>query len=101
MAHPNPNPTFSFPVKDSMFRVSSWTTFTRGQSCVEVAMTSQGIAVRDTKDTSKTTLFFRRDEWDAFIKGVKAGEGVPPNFSCENKSKKILSDTRRRRTLQS
>lgn len=42
--------------------------------CVSVAVTTEAVGVRDTKDGAKTTLTFTHDEWDAFVKGVKAGE---------------------------
>ena len=34
------------------------------------------VTVRDTKDRH-TELVFTRDEWDAFVRGVKAGEFDP------------------------
>lgn len=54
-------------------------TFSRGTSpspgrCVAVAQKDGTVAVRDTKDASKTTLRFTRDEWSAFVAGVKSGE---------------------------
>ncbi len=64
---------FSFNVADGQFKTSSWTGGIIAQ-CVMVAKTSKGFAVRDTKDKDKTTLFFKKGEWNAFIKGVKAGE---------------------------
>jgi len=63
---------FSFPVADADFRKSvrsriiTW--------CVAVAITPEGVAVRDTKDRRKKTLFFTHDEWKAFVAGVKDGE---------------------------
>ncbi|MCR4284147.1 MAG: DUF397 domain-containing protein [Parcubacteria group bacterium] len=63
---------FMFLVSDSTFKKSSYSriiTF-----CVSVALTPEGVAVRDTKDHSKRTLFFTRGEWEAFVKGVKGGE---------------------------
>lgn len=64
-----------FPVKDGDFITSSYTH--QGgiiNRCVAVAITPQGVAVRDTKDSQKTTLFFNHDEWDAFVKGVKESQ---------------------------
>lgn len=64
--------TFSFEVSDHQFKKASFSriiTF-----CVAVARTPEGVAVRDTKDPKKTTLFFKKGEWNAFIKGVKANE---------------------------
>jgi hypothetical protein len=43
--------------------------------CVEVAHLSGGnVALRDSKDASKAAHVFNRDEWVAFIAGVKDGE---------------------------
>ncbi|PIR57990.1 MAG: DUF397 domain-containing protein [Parcubacteria group bacterium CG10_big_fil_rev_8_21_14_0_10_38_31] len=61
-----------FLVSDLAFKKSSHSriiTF-----CVSVALTPDGVAVRDTKDSSKRTLFFTHGEWKAFVKGVKEGE---------------------------
>ena len=66
---------FSFPVNDSDFRISSYSD-PGGiiKTCVAVAKTPDGIAVRDTKNENGETLFFRHDEWDAFVSGVRNGE---------------------------
>jgi hypothetical protein len=43
--------------------------------CVEVAHLPGGnVALRDSKDASKAAHVFDRDEWVAFIAGVKDGE---------------------------
>lgn len=42
--------------------------------CVEVTITEDGVAVRDTKDRAKPPHVYSLDEWHAFIDGVKAGE---------------------------
>jgi len=63
---------FMFPVDDSAFKKSSHSriiTF-----CVAVALKPEGVALRDTKDNTKHTLFFTHGEWKAFVKGVKDGE---------------------------
>ena len=65
----------SFAVKDSEFVVSGWCG--NRPRCVQVARKAEGVAVRDSKDPSKQTLFFTHDEWDAFVKGVKSGEFEP------------------------
>lgn len=46
-----------------------------GGACVEVARNLPGIvAVRDSKDRGNgPTLAFIKDEWSAFVAGVKAG----------------------------
>lgn len=43
--------------------------------CVEVAQLPGGhVALRDSKDVSRAPHVFDRDEWAAFIAGVKNGE---------------------------
>jgi hypothetical protein len=43
--------------------------------CVEVADLDQAlIVVRDSEDPNGPSLLFTRDEWQAFIEGVKRGE---------------------------
>ena len=43
--------------------------------CVSVKRLDNGdIGVRDTKDSTKTTLTFNPDEWSAFIQGAKDRE---------------------------
>lgn len=73
---------FLFPVKDEDFRTSSYT-HPGGiiNRCVKVAITADGVAVRDSKDKSEnpTTLYYTQDEWKAFIMGVKEGQ-FDPNF---------------------
>lgn len=50
--------------------------FSSGQGeCVEVAEAPDGGRyVRDTKDRSQPAHYFTPAEWDAFVRGVKAGE---------------------------
>lgn len=63
--------------KDSDFKKSTFSSPGRlapGGRCVAVAIKGDTIAVRDTKDASKTTLQFTAEEWDAFVLGVKNGE---------------------------
>jgi hypothetical protein len=43
-------------------------------TCVTVAHKDGVIAIRDSKDASKSTLNFNHDEWQAFVAGVKNGE---------------------------
>jgi hypothetical protein len=48
-------------------------------ACVQVAYLSGGmVAIRDSKDAGKAPHLFDRDEWTAFLAGVKAGEFDPP-----------------------
>lgn len=63
---------FSFPVADADFVKSVRSRIiTR---CVAVAKKPEGVAVRDTKDSRKKTLFFTHEEWNAFVAGVKDSE---------------------------
>jgi hypothetical protein len=48
--------------------------------CVEVAQLADGsVALRDSKDAGKAAHVFDRDEWTAFVTGVKNGEFDPTN----------------------
>lgn len=42
--------------------------------CVEVAHADNRVVVRDSKLADRPALIFDRDEWAAFVAGVKAGE---------------------------
>jgi Domain of unknown function (DUF397) len=55
------------------YKVSSFCSF---GECVEVGQTSDGsVIVRDAKDPERCgSLTFTLAEWDAFVRGVKAGE---------------------------
>ena len=54
------------------FKISS---FCNWGDCVEVGAASDGaVHLRDSKDVDRRTLIFTREEWVAFVKGVKAGE---------------------------
>jgi len=75
---PKGNGQFGFVVKDEDFGTASTCRKVRHIfQCVQVARKSEGVAVRDSKDPSKATLFFTNDEWSAFIRGAKAGEFDP------------------------
>jgi len=66
---------FKFSVEDSAFKKSSYTN-PGGiiNRCVAVAITPDGVAVRNSNDKSKNTVFYTRNEWKAFIDGVKNNE---------------------------
>lgn len=66
------NGRFSFPVRNEDFQKSSYSD-PGGiiKTCVEVARTPQGVAVRDSKQPSGSILFFTNDEWKAFIRGAQ------------------------------
>ncbi|HEY4506503.1 MAG TPA: DUF397 domain-containing protein [Candidatus Paceibacterota bacterium] len=62
-------------LSDDKFKTPSTACTTGGVfNCVAVAITSDGVGVRDTKNNSKTTLGFSREEWQAFVLAVKQGE---------------------------
>lgn len=46
-------------------------------TCVSVKMEELAVKVRNSNDPNKTTCEFTKDEWRAFVKGVKQGE-----FDC-------------------
>jgi hypothetical protein len=49
--------------------------YSGANGCVEVAhLPEGGVAVRDTKDRTKAPHCYTRDEWHAFVTGVKNGE---------------------------
>ena len=48
--------------------------FCAESGCVEVALRADAIGVRDSKRNDSPVLSFTRDEWDAFVLGVKRGE---------------------------
>jgi hypothetical protein len=43
-------------------------------NCVEIAPIAGGVAVRDSKNPDGPALLYTRDEWAAFVGGVKDGE---------------------------
>jgi hypothetical protein len=69
---------FSFPVRDEQFKKSSRSLNDGGNgghdTCVLVAKTKAGVALRDSKDPQKRTLFFDHKEFDVFRAAVKSGE---------------------------
>jgi hypothetical protein len=55
---------------------SGWRRSSRcgSSSCVEVAIRGDAIAVRDSKRLDGPVLTYSREEWLAFVAGVKGGE---------------------------
>ena len=55
--------------------MSEWRTSSRctGGDCVQVAFTGDGVAMRDSKNPERGSLFYSRDEWRAFVAMTKAG----------------------------
>ncbi len=60
------------PLGDMPFRKSSFSKCDGG--CVEIGVMEGLVRVRDTKDRDGGLLTFNAMEWDAFLRGVKAGE---------------------------
>jgi hypothetical protein len=48
--------------------------FCSDSACVEVAFGADVVAVRDGKNPEQGSLRFTPSEWEAFVRGVKAGE---------------------------
>ena len=62
-------------ISEDDFRKSSFTKHRPiPDLCVQVALGENVVAVRNSNDPTKNTLTFTREEWVAFIKGVKASE---------------------------
>lgn len=45
-----------------------------GGSCIEVAKVDDSYLIRDSKNPQVSPLEFTAAEWDAFVRGVDAGE---------------------------
>ncbi|MEK7518677.1 MAG: DUF397 domain-containing protein [Patescibacteria group bacterium] len=60
--------------KDGSFQTSSFSNVDPVPFCVAVARSNDGILVKHSKDATGKTLAFTTKEWEAFVKGVKAGE---------------------------
>ncbi len=48
-------------------------------NCVEVARSGDWMLMRDSKDPNGPVHAYNRQEWAAFLAGVKAGEFDPPD----------------------
>jgi len=59
-------------MQEDAFRKSSFCTDAHG--CVEVRIQRDLAQIRDAKDQDGPWLTFDRQEWSAFVAGVKAGE---------------------------
>jgi hypothetical protein len=63
---------------DVTWRKSSFSNDNSGQGCVEVAVLPGGaVAVRDTKDRTRTPHQHTAAAWTAFLSGIRAGEFDP------------------------
>lgn len=63
----------NFKPNDEQFRISSWSK-NNPKTCVAVAIVEDGVAVRNSNDPDKNTVFFTHEEWQAFVLGVKNDE---------------------------
>jgi hypothetical protein len=56
--------------------MSIWqrSSFCVASGCVEVGQLSNLVVVRDSKENGGPVLRYTREEWGAFLAGVKAGE---------------------------
>lgn len=61
-------------IRDGAFRTPKECSTGGVFNCVAVAITPAGVAVRDTKDATKTTLSFSCNEWAIFVEAVKQGQ---------------------------
>lgn len=68
--------------RDDEFFKSTFSMHVWPQKCVQVAVRARLIGVRNSSDPEKITLCFSREEWDAFIRGAKAGEFDLPGTSA-------------------
>ena len=56
------------------WRKSSFSGANGGSGCVEVAVVPSGVAVRDTKDRTRTPHHHSTRAWGEFLAGIRAGE---------------------------
>lgn len=63
----------NFLFKDTDFLKSSWSK-NNPQTCVLIAKNEKTIAIRDSKDKLKTTLYLSIEEWEAFKKEILSQE---------------------------
>ncbi|MGH3669186.1 MAG: DUF397 domain-containing protein [Pseudonocardiaceae bacterium] len=48
--------------------------YSGGNGCVEVALLTDGVSLRDSKNVDKEPHYFTPHEWRAFVAGVRNGE---------------------------
>ena len=46
----------------------------QGGACVQVAPSGEMIVIGDTKNSDGPILTYTRDEWSAFVTGIRCGE---------------------------
>ena len=66
----------TMPVPDEASYFLAWRKSTRSIAngdCAEVASSSDGVAIRDTKDRSKLALRYPANSWRMFVSDVRSG----------------------------
>ena len=64
-------------VQASLLHVAVWRKSSYSSpsgNCVEAAMLADGVAVRNSRFPDGPALIFTEAEWDAFVRGIKAGD---------------------------
>jgi hypothetical protein len=64
-------------VQASLLRAAAWRKSSYSNpsgNCLEAAMVSKGVAVRNSRFPEGPALVFTGAEWDAFLRGVKDGD---------------------------
>ncbi|MFJ2419174.1 DUF397 domain-containing protein [Streptomyces brevispora] len=61
----------TFPALSNTWRKSTYSG-AEGNACVEAADFTSSVGVRDSKDTSLTSLTFAPSSWSAFVTGLRA-----------------------------
>lgn len=60
----------------NLSRTTTWrkSSHCANNTCVEVAILDNQVAVRDSKDPEGSFLLFSREEWTSFLNGARDGE---------------------------
>jgi hypothetical protein len=64
-------------VRASLLQPASWRKSSYSNpsgNCVEAATLATGVAVRNSRFPDGPALVFTEAEWDAFVRGIKAGD---------------------------
>lgn len=61
-------------INGRIFKKSSYSTVLPSTKCIGVSISDEDVLVTNISQQGKQKLRFTREEWDAFIKGVKNGE---------------------------
>ncbi len=61
-------------INGRIFKKSSYSTVLPSTKCVGVSMSNEDVLVTNISQQGKQMLRFTREEWEAFIKGVKNRE---------------------------